>query len=315
MKTMTRTLCLVALISAAACSEDKDGTPAGMDSGVTAGGASGSTNTAPNLYQRLGHEAGIGTVMDDFIGRVLADSKINGYFLNSNVDGGRLKNCLVLQVGNLTGGPQIYPSAGCRDMKTSHAGMRISRRDFDDLAGHLVMALQKAGVAATDVNAIVAAVTPMASDIVEDTANNATVYQRVGRKPAIATVVTDFIGRVVKDTRINGFFTMAKADRLHTCLVRQVCGIDGPCKYGMEVDAAEPGVSRAKPCVDMKSSHAGLTNTQGMGISMADFGALVEDLVAALDAAGVTAADKNALLGVLGSLCPDIVSTPEKCGK
>ena len=70
-------------------------------------------------------------------------------------------------------------------MKDSHAGMKVSMQDFNDLAGHLVAALSAAKVAQADIDAIVAAVSPMANDIVEDKTNNATVYQRVGRKPAI----------------------------------------------------------------------------------------------------------------------------------
>jgi hemoglobin len=54
----------------------------------------------------------------------------------------------------------------------------------------------------------------------------------------------------------------------------------------------------------MKEAHA------GMGISGADFGALVEDLVASLDKFHVKEADKSALLGVLGPMKSDIVEKP-----
>ena len=54
----------------------------------------------------------------------------------------------------------------------------------------------------------------------------------------------------------------------------------------------------------MKSAHA------GMGVSTADFNALVEDLVAALDKFHVAEADKNTLLGVLGPMKSDIVEKP-----
>jgi len=51
----------------------------------------------------------------------------------------------------------------------------------------------------------------------------------------------------------------------------------------------------------MKTAH------MGMGVSGADFGALVEDLVGALDKFKVKEADKNALLDVLGPMKSDIV--------
>jgi hemoglobin len=275
---------------------------------ISAGGAT--------LYQRLGQEAGIKTVIGDFVGRVVQDPKINGYFLNAKVDGNRLATCLVLQVGALTGGPQTYPSNGCRDMKSSHQGLKISTNDFNDLAGHLVAALQAAKVAQADIDTIVAAVSPAAADIVEDKNNNLTVYQRVGRKPGIAAVVQGFAGRVLMDQRINGFFAKANAARLGTCLVRQVCSIDGPCKYGEEVDG-EPGVSRAQPCLDMITVHKGMTSPPGGGagkpLVIADFNALVEDLVAELVADKVPPAEQMALLGALGPLCKQIVAGGTGC--
>lgn len=53
---------------------------------------------------------------------------------------------------------------------------------------------------------------------------------------------------------------------------------------------------------DMKTTHAGLK------ITMADFNALVEDLVKSLDKFEVPAAEKSELLGILGPLNKDIVT-------
>lgn len=70
-------------------------------------------------------------------------------------------------------------------------------------------------------------------------------------------------------------------------MVDQICQASGgPCKYTGK---------------DMKSAH------QGMGISEADFNALVEDLVGALDKFKVAPEDKQTLLGVLGPMKKDIV--------
>jgi truncated hemoglobin YjbI len=274
-------------------------------------------NANNTVYNHLGGEEGIKTAMTAFVSKVVNDPRINGYFLNAKFDGYRLINCLVLQVGSLTGGPQIYPSMGCRDMKSSHTNLKISMNDFSDLAADLVATLQAAKVAKADIDAVVKAVSPYAPEIVEDPNSNGTVYQRVGRKPAITAVVKAFTTRVVGDARINGFFSKANADRLGTCLVRQVCSIDGPCKYGEEVDG-EPGVSRATPCKDMTSVHTGMTSPPGGGaeakpLTIADFNALVEDLVIELDAAKVSPTDKNAVLGALGPLCKQIVAGGTGC--
>jgi len=71
-------------------------------------------------------------------------------------------------------------------------------------------------------------------------------------------------------------------------LVDQVCqGSGGPCTYTGK---------------DMKTAH------QAMGLTNADFDALVEDLVKALDAAGVQQKEKDDLLAVLGPMRTDIVT-------
>lgn len=117
-------------------------------------------------------------------------------------------------------------------------------------------------------------------------------YERLGGKKAIVAVVDEFVGRVAADYRINGFFkeTASDPNRLagfKSKLVDQICEASGgPCKYTGK---------------DMKSAH------QGMRISEADFNALVEDLVGALDKFKVAPADKQTLLGVLGPMKKDIV--------
>ena len=71
-------------------------------------------------------------------------------------------------------------------------------------------------------------------------------------------------------------------------LVEQICAASsGPCEY------------KGK---DMKTAHT------GMGIKDADFNALVDDLVKALDKYKVPEKEKSELLGALGGMKGDIVS-------
>ena len=120
-------------------------------------------------------------------------------------------------------------------------------------------------------------------------------YQRLGRKKAITAVVDEFVANVAADGRINHYFAAAASDpkRMATFkmnLVNQICEASGgPCKY--------TGKS-------MKEAH------NGMGISTADFNALVEDLVKALDKLKVGEKEKNELLAVLGPMKSDIVERP-----
>ncbi|MBP6607191.1 MAG: group 1 truncated hemoglobin, partial [Nitrospira sp.] len=51
---------------------------------------SGNTSMEKSLYDRLGGKTAITAVVDDFVGRVAADTRINGKFANANIP--RLKS-------------------------------------------------------------------------------------------------------------------------------------------------------------------------------------------------------------------------------
>lgn len=117
-------------------------------------------------------------------------------------------------------------------------------------------------------------------------------YDRLGGKAAIVAVVDDFVANCAADVRIDAFFKATAADKNRLAafknkLVDQICeAAGGPCKYTGN---------------DMKTAHA------GMGISNADFNALVEDLTKSLDKFKVGKAEQDQLLGVLGPMRPLIV--------
>jgi hemoglobin len=115
----------------------------------------------------------------------------------------------------------------------------------------------------------------------------ASLYARLGGKPAITAVVDDFIGNVAADGTINRRFAGANIPRLKTMLVDQICAASGgPCTYTGK---------------DMVSAH------RGMNISEAEFGALVGDLVKSLDKFKVPEKEKSELLGALGGMKKAIV--------
>ena len=115
-----------------------------------------------SLYDRLGGKPAITAVVDDFVGRVATDNRINGKFANANIP--RLKAMLVDQICQASGGPCTYTG---RDMKTAHAGMGISNAEFDALVGDLVATLNKFKVPEREKNELLGALGPMKSDIVE----------------------------------------------------------------------------------------------------------------------------------------------------
>lgn len=121
-------------------------------------------------------------------------------------------------------------------------------------------------------------------------AKEKSLYERLGGKDAITAVVAQFVANVGADARINKFFATTDLDKLKTHLVNQICEASGgPCKYTGRT---------------MKEAH------KGMGVAAADFNALVEDLVKALDKFNVGKKEKDELLGVLGPMQKDIVEKP-----
>jgi hemoglobin len=131
---------------------------------LTAGCASMSQQRVANksLYDRLGGKEAITAVVDDFVGRVAADNRINKFFAKANVP--RLKSQLVNQICEASGGPCKYTGP---DMKTAHRGMGITNTAFDALVGDLIATLDKLKVGEREQKELLAALGPMKNDIVE----------------------------------------------------------------------------------------------------------------------------------------------------
>ena len=113
-------------------------------------------------------------------------------------------------------------------------------------------------------------------------------YDRLGGVDAIKAVVKDFVEeRVAKDARINARFANTDIPKLEQMLTDQICSATGgPCKYTGK---------------NMKEAHA------GMGVTEAEFGALVEDLKASLAKFNVPQAEQDELIGALATMHDDIV--------
>ena len=115
------------------------------------------------LFERLGGKGAIEAVIDDFLGRVAKDERINALFAVGDVP--RLRQRLVELVCQGTGGPCVYSG---RDMKTAHQGMKITNEQFDALVGHLVATLDKFKVPAQEKNELLGVLGPMRASIVEE---------------------------------------------------------------------------------------------------------------------------------------------------
>jgi hemoglobin len=119
------------------------------------------------------------------------------------------------------------------------------------------------------------------------TAGSATLYQRVGGRPAIDAVMHTFVTNVGRDDRVNVRFLFTDLDALQTHLTDQICAASGgPCTYS------------GRP---MKALHA------PMHVRSAEFDAMAEDLVAALRSHSVPERESKELLAIVASTRSDIV--------
>jgi hemoglobin len=99
---------------------------------------SGSMAANKPLYDRLGGKGAIQAVVDDFIGNVAGDARINKRFANADIP--RLKTKLVEQICEASGGPCKYTGASMLD---AHRGMNISDGEFTALVEDLIKSLDK----------------------------------------------------------------------------------------------------------------------------------------------------------------------------
>lgn len=118
-------------------------------------------------------------------------------------------------------------------------------------------------------------------------AAQASLYERLGGKPAIEKVVDQFVANMAADNRINRRFAKTDIPKFKMHLVDQICEASGgPCKYTGR---------------DMVTTH------KGMNITKEEFNWTGGHLVSALDAYKVPEREKNELLTAIGSMEPQIV--------
>ena len=140
-------------------------------------GVTGCMNSAPaptaSLYDRLGGDAAISAVVDDFVNTAAADPAVN--FTRAGVAGAPkwdptpenvaiLKKHLTEFIEVAAGGPQKYEG---RPNKEVHAGMKITEAEFGAIAKDLSNSLDKFKVPQKEHDELMAAVAGTHDDIVQ----------------------------------------------------------------------------------------------------------------------------------------------------
>jgi hemoglobin len=127
--------------------------------------AGGAGQMKKSLYARLGGYDAIAAVVDDFIGRLVADKKLTKFFVGHSEDSlKKIRMHVIDQICAAAGGPCLYTG---RDMKTSHHGLGITSDDWDAAANHLVETLDKFTVPKAEKDELLAIVGTLKKDIVD----------------------------------------------------------------------------------------------------------------------------------------------------
>ena len=111
-------------------------------------------------FQAFGGKEGLIKIMDDFMIGLVADPRTTQFFNNEKQT--FIKAMLVEQMCELMNGGCKYPG---RDMKKSHANMKVNREAFNALVEQFQFAMDKHNVPFSAQNKLLAKLAPMYRDI------------------------------------------------------------------------------------------------------------------------------------------------------
>jgi hemoglobin len=195
------------------------------------------TGGGKTIWERLGGEANVKQVVDDFVEMAALDNKVDfdrgGKYPLTEEKIKHLKQMLVELISANTGGP--YKKYTGKDMKTVHKDMAITDAEFNALAADLKKALEKGGAKPEDVKAVLDVVATTRKDIVEKPENpkNDKKEDKRGDKTASVSGKISFNGKPLVDGSVVFYPKEGKP-------VSGAIQTDGSYK----ADAIQPGVYR-----------------------------------------------------------------------
>jgi hypothetical protein len=145
----------------------------GCSSGDSSSPSNGGTTPEPtgsaqgSLYERLGGHDGLTKAVDAIVAEELKDPEIASYFFfqvqnpiaSDHPSAAQIKECLVAQLGNAAGGPEMYPMTAtggfrCRSMTAAHAKLSIPGGVFTKFLTIAAGVLKSAGVMDKDIETV-----------------------------------------------------------------------------------------------------------------------------------------------------------------
>ncbi len=139
--------------------------------GIMVAGFGCALNAPKPLYDRIGGDAMIQVIVEDWVGEAMGDPRVN--FTRKGTDAqwdptpenvGKLKEHLVEFFDAASGGPQEY---GGRDIRSVHTGMQITNAQFDAIEIDLQTSMTKFNVPGQERSEMMAIVEGTRKDIVD----------------------------------------------------------------------------------------------------------------------------------------------------
>jgi hemoglobin len=119
-------------------------------------------DASPTLYERMGGEAKMKAIAEEFTNVILADDRINFTFADADI--AKFKKLIFEQFCELTRGPCKYTG---RDMHEAHAKLNINNAQFNALAEDLYIAFDRVHVPYRLQNKLMVLLAPMQKDVVK----------------------------------------------------------------------------------------------------------------------------------------------------
>jgi len=117
-----------------------------------------------NLYQALGEQAGIESLVNEAVRRSHNDPRFGEVFVEADLD--NLRTQLNDQICELADGPCTYTGLS---MAEAHSGMQISRAEFNWFVEHTRDAMTALGYSVGTQNRLLARLAPMRTEILSET--------------------------------------------------------------------------------------------------------------------------------------------------
>lgn len=136
--------------------------------------ACSTTPTQPTLYERLGEQDGIATIVDNLLFEIGGNDTLLPFFVDTDID--RFREKLIEQLCQVSDGPCDYTGDS---MAQVHAGMELNDSHFNALVTDLVAAMDDAEVPTGAQNDLLARLVPMYDEVM-----NPDEYLEPGSEPA-----------------------------------------------------------------------------------------------------------------------------------